>query len=202
MWCASECQSFQICVNQFTILSRKTEANKWPLRWQIWAIRFVLVFQHNLTSDTNFWKRKTNKKNNNKYLKWSNELEHDILSSYVHVVIYNRNYRSPKYQIQKNNRNLLDSSNNGLVRLFKCDAPVNVTPFRFLSINSPIFRKIEADKKRKSIRRFRDRRSSVMEVSLVLTHLHWWDKANPRIWNILCIIALNSFLHIVHASNI
>ena len=28
------------------------------------------------------------------------------------------------------------------------------------------------------IRRFRDRRSSVMEVSLVLTHIHWWDKAN------------------------
>ena len=30
----------------------------------------------------------------------------------------------------------------------------------------------------KSIRRFRDRRSSVMEEILVLTHRHWWDKAN------------------------
>ena len=28
------------------------------------------------------------------------------------------------------------------------------------------------------IRRFRDIRSSVMEVILVLTHSHWWDKAN------------------------
>ena len=28
------------------------------------------------------------------------------------------------------------------------------------------------------ISRFRERRSSVMEVILVLTHSHWWDKAN------------------------
>ena len=28
------------------------------------------------------------------------------------------------------------------------------------------------------MRRFRDRRSPVMEVILVLTHLRWWDKAN------------------------
>ena len=39
-------------------------------------------------------------------------------------------------------------------------------------------RKITSYADDEAMRRFRNRRSSVMEVSLVLTHLHWWDKAN------------------------
>ena len=46
----------------------------------------------------------------------------------------------------------------------------------------------------------RDRRSSLMEIILVLTHSHWWDKATPRTKNMLCIFALKDLLLISHIS--
>ena len=48
-----------------------------------------------------------------------------------------------------------------------------------------------------SIRQFRDRHSSVMEVILVLTH-----RGTHRIWDLLCIFALIYLLRILYVSDI